>query len=250
MAKAAVEKALDLDDTIGEAHAMLAWLKFSYDWDWTGPEEDFQRAIELSPNSAMIYDQYRVFLGTLGRHDEAIAAAKRSLELDPLTVSKEEAVVWSYNMAGKPDEVIAHVTKVRETVPDFGLGYLAMAYLQKGMYEEAIAYADTASSVLEKNQVTLSGGVRFYAVVGRTERARELLDELLGLSEHRWVDPVYVASAYQALGDWNNAMTWLERGYEERSPSMVFAQGWDPPDEGGYRARYQELIRKLGFTPD
>ncbi|NIM18690.1 MAG: hypothetical protein GTO51_00345 [Candidatus Latescibacteria bacterium] len=232
-ARAAVEKALELDDTIGEAHAILAWLKLTYDWDWVGPEADFQRAIELSPNSAMIYEGYRVYLATVGRFDEAIAAAKRSLELDPLTVSKEEAVVWSYNMAGKPDEVIAHVTKVRETVPEFGFGYLAMAYMKKGMVEEALAYADTALSVMEKNQVVLSESVELYAEAGRLERARELLDELLALSEHRWLDPVYVGCAYRALGEWGNAMDWLERGYEEESPSMVFAQGWDPPKKGG-----------------
>ncbi|UCF79206.1 MAG: protein kinase [Candidatus Eiseniibacteriota bacterium] len=249
-ARAAVEKALELDDTIGEAHALLAWLKFTYDWDLTGPEEDFRRAIELSPNSAMIYEGYRIYLAIAGRNEEAIAAAKRSLELDPLTVSKEEAVVWSYNAAGKPDEVIAHVTRVRETVPEFGLGYLAMAYMQKGMVTEALAYADTALGVQERNQVVLSGAVELYAMAGRPEKAREFLDELLALSDERWVDPVYVASAYRALGEWGNAMDWLERGYEEQSPSMVFVQGWDVPDEGGYRERYQALQRKLGFTAD
>jgi serine/threonine-protein kinase len=249
-ARAALEKALELDATIGDALAMLAWLRFTYDWDLTGPEEDFRRAIELSPNSAMIYDQYRIYLTLVGRNGEAIAAAKRSLELDPLTISKEEAVVWSYNMAGQYDEVIAHVTKVRETVPDFGVGYLAMAYLGKGMIEEALAYADTASSVLERNQVVLSGGARLYAMAGQPERARELLNELLSLSEHRWVDPVHIAGVYRTFGEWKSALDWLERGYEEQSPSMIFAQGWNPPDEGGYRERYQELLRKLGFSLD
>jgi tetratricopeptide (TPR) repeat protein len=249
-ARAAVERALNLDDTNGDAHAMLAWLKFTYDWDWETPEADFQRAIELSPNSAMIYDQYRVYLAIVGRHDEAIAAAKRSLELDPLTVTKEEAVVWSYNMAGRPDDVIAHVQKVRETVPEFGLGYLAMAYMQKGMVEKALAYADTATGVMEKNQIVLSGAVELYAAAGQPEKAQEMLDELLALEEDRWLDPCYVAGSYRALGDWDNAMDWLERGYEEESPSMVFVQGWDVPVEGGYRDRYQELMRKLGFAED
>lgn len=249
-ARAAVEKALELDDTIGEAHAILAWLKFTYDWDWTGPEEDFRRAIELSPNSAMIYDQYRTYLAIVGRHDEAITAAKRSLELDPLTITKEEAVVWSYMMAGKPDEVIAHVAKVRETVPEFGVGYLALVYMKKGMIDKALAYADTASAVLEMTQNRLSAAVELYAAAGRPDRARESLDELLALSEHQWLDPFYVARAYKALGEWDHAMDWLERGCEEQSPSMVFAQGWDIPEKGEYRERYDGLMRKLGFAVD
>jgi serine/threonine-protein kinase len=249
-ARAAVDKVLELDETLGEAYTIRAWIKYSYDWDQSAPDEDFRRGIELSPNSAMAHEWYAQYLGMTDCIEEAIVKAERAAELDPLAITMQEAVVRSYVWAGRLEEAEARIEKVQKTAPEFGVGWLAVISMRKGLVDETLDIMSRVENVIERNQVVLGNGGAMYAALGHPEKARESLAELMALSEDQWVDPYYVAKLYAALGEWGNALDWLESGYSERSPSMLWADGWDVPDEQGYRERYESLLRKVFTSED
>jgi serine/threonine protein kinase/Tfp pilus assembly protein PilF len=243
-AKAAVDKVLELDDSMGEAYTIRGWIKYSYDWDESGPDEDFRRGINLSPNSPAAHEWYAQYLGMTGRKEEAIAYAERAAELDPLAVTMQEAVVRSYVWAGMLDEAEARIEEVQKTAPEFGLTWLPVIYARRGLVKETLEIMNRVEGEIERNQVIIGNGGAMYAAFGRLDKAREAIAELMTLSEEQWVDPYYVAKLYAALGEWDNALDWLERCYEERSPSMLWTRNMDFPDEKGYRERYQAILAK------
>jgi len=248
-AKAAATKAIEIDDTLAEAYAALGYVIFRYDWNWNEAENKCERALELDPNSAEAHETYAHLLSSTARHAEALAEIKRARELDPLNlrIGVVEAQFLIY--AGQADEALFRSQKIFELDPDFSFAhsFASSAYIEKGMYPEAIAEA-------RKGRV-LSGG-RSHAIAfegyalaktGKQAEARAVLDELLKLSTERYVPPYPVALVYNGLGERDKTLEWLEKGYQHRDARMMFLKVEPKWNNLRDDPRFQELLRKLGF---
>jgi TolB-like protein/Tfp pilus assembly protein PilF/tRNA A-37 threonylcarbamoyl transferase component Bud32 len=248
----AAKKALELDDELGEAHASLGYLKFVFDWDIAGAEDEFKRALKLSPGSSDVYIPYSMYLALTGRFEEAIAGFKRVVELDPAAPGYYVYLGgWGYQMAGRYDESIAQIKKGLDMDPSilYGQLFLASAYALKGMYEEAAAQADKAISAWPRREdvqiFTFLGWV--YAVSGQQKKARDLLNRMLDLRTKRYLDAYLIGEVYAGLGEKDKAFEWLNKAYEERAGQMIFLKV-DPWIKNLHSdPRYKELLRKMGF---
>lgn len=216
-AKEAAVKALEIDEGSAEAHTSLAFIKFRFDWDRTATEREFQTAIKLKPAYAPAHQWYSSYLVAVERFDEAIAEAKRTEELEPLSFVASSHLGWIYYLSGKNDEAIEQCKKILELDPSSfpARRYLGLAYEAKGMYAEAIAEFQTG--------VKLSGSPLMwallghaYAVSGKRADAQKVLTDLQELQGARYVSPYTVAAIYSGLGDRDQAFKWLETAVEER----------------------------------
>ena len=249
-AKEAVIKALELDEELGEAHASLGYLKAVFDWDFAGAEHDFRRAIKLNPGGVDIYILYSIYLAFAARFDEAIAGFKHAVELDPASPQTYTYLGgFGYYMAGRCDEAIVQLKKALEMDPNSYLGqlFLTAIYASKGMYGEAIAQADRVISVwptLEDAQILCFLGW-VYAVSGRQEKARNVLNRMLDLRARRYVDAYNIGEVYAGLGEKEKAFEWLGRAYEEHAGQLICIKV--DPFLKNLRSdpRYKELLKKM-----
>jgi serine/threonine protein kinase/tetratricopeptide (TPR) repeat protein len=223
--KAAVARALEIDSGLAEAHAVLGHLRFVCDYDWAEAEAEFKRAIELNPNSGEAYDFYGLMLSALERYDEAIEMQRRAYELDPLAHRMD--IVTTLLRAGRYEEAFRAVTRVLEVEPHFALAHatLGWVYLQKGMPDQGLTSLQKAVSLSPESTLYLAQLGQAFALVGRTEQAREVLRQLDGLSSQRYVSPYHMAYVYTGLGEHDRAMDWLERAYEERAGGVFGIKG-------------------------
>ncbi|MGH9783344.1 MAG: protein kinase domain-containing protein [Terriglobia bacterium] len=242
LAKAAALRALELDDTLAEAHTALAMYVQYYNWDWPAAEEPFRRALELNPNFAPAHRHHGWYLRALGRSEEAIGELKRARELDPLMPIFGANLAFLYSEAGQFDQAISEAQKVLELDPSFpvGLGALAFAYAEKGMYNEAIAALQRAVAVDPAWKLDLA---RTYALAGQQDETRKIL---AGLKEAER-DPWLLATVYVALGDKHAAIRWLEEAYKVRHQFLPYtAYGREFSALRG-DPRFQDLVRRLGL---
>ena len=216
-AKDAATKALEIDENSAEAHSSMAFIKFRWDWDRTATEREFQEAIRLKPGYAPAHQWYSSYLVAVERFDEAIAEAKRTDELEPLSFVASSHLGWIYYLSGQNDKAVEQCRKILERDPSSfpARRYLGLAYEAKGMYPEAIAEFQTG--------VKLSGSPLMhallghaYAASGRTAEAKQVLNDLQQLQGQRYVSPYTVAAIYSGLGDQAQAFKWLETAVEER----------------------------------
>ena len=216
-AKEAATKALEIDESSAEAHTSMAFIKFRWDWDRSATERGFQTAIRLKPAYAPAHQWYSSYLVAVERFDEAIAEAKRTEELEPLSFVASSHLGWIYYLAGQNDKAIEQCRKILELDPNSfpARRYLGLAYEAKGMYPEAIAEFQTG--------VKLSGSPLMhallghaYAASGRTAEAKQVLNDLQQLQGQRYVSPYTVAAIHAGLGDEEQALKWLERAVETR----------------------------------
>ena len=201
---------MELDDTLAEAHAVLAEVKLYYDWDWAGAEQAFQSALKLNPNLTLTRAHYSWYLLLFGHTDEALAEMRRVQEVDPLTPLWPAWQGWQYWWAGQYDEAIDEARKSLELNPDFPVGLYALgnAYAAKGMYEEAIK-AHQRAGVLSREWKFALGST--YAMAGRQDEARLVLAELEA-DPMTW-DTWFIAQIYAVLGEKDEAFRWLEAAY-------------------------------------
>jgi len=252
-AKAAAMKALELDDSLAEAHAALARAQYFYGWDWPSAEREFKRAVELNPNSAISHQRYSELLLTRARFDESIAEAMRALELDPLSPQIVSQVGVIYLLTRRYDESIAQFQKALDLDPNAAWmrTSMAWAYALKGAYAQAIAEYDKipeqAKVVAAENQLVANSLGWVYAVSGRRADALKIAKELKDLSSHAYVDFYQVAAIYAALADKDEAFRLLEKAYEEHSSSMPNLAV--DPFWYGIRSdpRYADLLRRMGL---
>ena len=216
-AKEAAAKALEIDESSAEAHSSMAFIKFRWDWDRTATEREFQTAIKLKPAYAPAHQWYSSYLVAVERFDEAIAQAKRTEELEPLSFVASSHLGWIYYLSGRNDEAIEQCRKILELDPSSfpARRYLGLAYEAKGMYPEAIAEFQTGVK-LSGSPLMLALLGHAYAVAGKRAEAQKVLDELQQLQEQRYVSPYTVAAIYAGLNDHEQAFKWLDKAVEER----------------------------------
>ncbi|HYE66088.1 MAG TPA: protein kinase, partial [Pyrinomonadaceae bacterium] len=250
-AKAAVLKALEIDDSLAEAHTSLAYAKLIYDWDWLAAEGEYTRAIELNRNYATAHHWYGWHLSHTGRHAEALAEMKWAQELDPLSLIINTNMGTILYFARRYDEAITQLQKTLELDASFIVAHqwLGRAYEQKGMYVEAIAEHRTVLNILGNEPESLASLGHASAVSGRSGEARKVVDKLRKLSKRRYVSPYWIAIIYTGLGEREQAFEWLEKAYEERFDWLIFLKVEPMFDSLRSEARFADLMRRVGLTP-
>jgi DNA-binding winged helix-turn-helix (wHTH) protein/TolB-like protein len=226
-AKAAAIKALQIDETLAEAHTSLAFVRFWYDWDFAGAESEYRRAIELNPDYSTAHHWYGEFLALTGRPNEGFRELKLAQEADPLSLIINTDIGKMFFFNRQQDKAIEQLQKTLEMDPDFPIAhlFLAMAYEQKGMHENAIGE-------LEKHANNAGGRTIFkaqlgyiYGRSGRRIEALRIVDELKAPASATQPPPAYeIALVYAGLGEKEQAFAWLDRAKSERDPFLVYLQ--------------------------
>jgi TolB-like protein/DNA-binding winged helix-turn-helix (wHTH) protein/Flp pilus assembly protein TadD len=246
-AKAAAIKALELDSALGEAHNSLAFCLDGFDWDFDSAGKEFRRAIDLNQGYATAHHWYAWHLTLLGRYDEAIAEMRKAENLDPLSLVINADLAELLALAHSYDESILQSRKTIEMDPNFGLAHnhLAQAYLQKRMNDEAVAELQKAVQLSGGSPTCIANLARAYVASGKRSEAERLLSDLKKRSNPNNSLASEIAMIYAALGDTDQAMSWLEKGYEERfNPGVLLRPGFDPLRSD---PRFQDLVRRVGL---
>jgi tetratricopeptide (TPR) repeat protein len=243
-AKAAATKALELDNTLGEAHTSLAFSLDLFDWDWASAEREFRRAIELDPGYATAHHWYAWHLSEMGRNSEAIAEMRKAENLDPLSLIISADVAEILLVAHSYDQAIEQSRKTIDMDPNFAVAHyeLGQALVQKHMYKEAIAELQKAIE-LSGGSTTCTSNLAFaYAASGRRKEAEKILSDLKNRSKQNASE---IALMYVGLNEKDEAMAWLEKAYEERfNPSILLRPAFDPLRSD---PRFQNLVRRIGL---
>jgi DNA-binding winged helix-turn-helix (wHTH) protein/tetratricopeptide (TPR) repeat protein len=249
-AKVAATKALELDDTLAEAHTSISVIKLYYEFDWSGYEREYRRVIELNPNYATAHYEYAQYLAAMGRFEEATREGKRAQELDPLSVTMAEHSAWMSYFARDYDGAIEAQRKVIEFDPGNFAPHrrLGLAYLQKNMNAEALAEIQQSHDLSGGNAEELAYLGYVYAVTGKRAEAHKVLDELQEQSKRRYVSPYLTALIYTGLGNKDQAFIWLERAYEDRSANIIFLKVEPILDPLRSDPRYGDLMRRMNLT--
>jgi TolB-like protein/DNA-binding winged helix-turn-helix (wHTH) protein/Tfp pilus assembly protein PilF len=246
-AKDAAIKALELDNKLGEAHNSLAFVLDGFDWDLDSGGKEFQRAIELNPGYATAHHWYAWHLSLLGRYNEAIAEMRKAENLDPLSLIINADLAEILVLAHSYDESIRQSRKTIEMDPNFALAHnqLAQAYLQKHMYDEAVAELQKAVNLSGDSPTCIANLARAYIASGKRSEAVKLLGDLKKRSNPGYSNAAEIAMIYASLGDPDQAMTWLEKGYDERfNPGVLLRPGFDPLRSD---SRFQNLLHRVGL---
>ena len=248
--KTAANKALELDDSLAEAHTSLAWAKF-HDWDWAGAEKEFKRAIELNTSYTTAHSWYGEYLMALGRFDPAQVEFNRAYELNPLATVTNLALGYRFYYARQYPSAIGQFQKTLAMDSSFvsAHDYLGRAYEQSGMTEQAMAEFHKALDLSEGDTSALAALGQAYAFSHQTAEARKILDQLHERSQQTYVQPAAIAAIYIALGDTNQAFVWLQKAYDDRSEWLVYLKV-DPWADGVRNdARFNDLVRRV-FPPN
>lgn len=273
-ARMAIVRALGIDDRLAEAHVSQAQIMSRYDWDWVGAERECRRAIELNPSYARAYQCYASHLAKLGRFTDALLEVKKAQRLDPLSLNLNRLVVVIHYFARQYGKAIERCLETLEIHQDSGLAYelLGLCYVEEQMYEEAVAafqksidFTDDQSPAgrnkesnpkfpqqvrrSEPDPEALALLAYAYAKAQDKEKAADILNGLIELSERRYTEPHAIAIAYTGLGDKDQAFKWLEKSYAERSYILTFIGVWPVLDDLRSDERFTDLSRRVGLAP-
>jgi DNA-binding winged helix-turn-helix (wHTH) protein/TolB-like protein/Flp pilus assembly protein TadD len=249
-AKEAAIRALEIDESLAEAHTSLAFIKFRWDRDRVEAEREFQQAIRLKPTYAPAHQWYSSFLVALERFDEAIAEAKRTEELEPLSFTASSHLGWIYYLAGQSDRAIEQCTKILALDPNSfpARRYRGLAYEQKGMYREAIDEFQKGVKV-SGSPLMLALLGHAFAASGQKAEAEHVLSELRDLQGRRYVSSYTVGAIYAGLGEKDQAFRWLEKAFEERDIWLMNLKV--DPVFAKLRSdkRFTDLLARAGLRP-
>lgn len=251
-AEEAVLKALQLDDTVAEAHAILGIYKVGI-WDWSSAEITYKRAIELNPNYAAAHQWYAGYLMIVGDFKKAEMEIRKALECDPLSITCNINLANIFYFSRQYDRAIEQVLGILELDPNPVQGHpiiLGLAYEQKNMHDEAIIEFKKALSFQTMESETLAYIGYSYAKSGRKEEAQKVLDELLEMSKQDYVEPFFIALVYTALGEKDEAFVWLEKGYEEHILTMGELKIDPMFDSLRNDPRFENLLQRIGPPDD
>jgi tetratricopeptide (TPR) repeat protein len=244
-ARAAEQKALEIDNTLGEAHISLCMGMFWYDWDWQSAEKECLRGLEINPNNSDFHGHYASFLSNMGRHEEALSEAKRARELNPLNLV-QNALEGQYLLhAGRTDEALDRLRDLLELEPNFPFSHLiaSSAYIEKGMFAEAIAESRKEYELSGRNGIPF--GIYALAKSGKRDEARAALKDLLKLSATKYISPYNIALIYNSLEMRNDALGWLEKSYGQRDPKMTFLKVEPKWNNLRNEPRFIDLIKRM-----
>ncbi|HXG92117.1 MAG TPA: protein kinase [Blastocatellia bacterium] len=247
-AKAAAKRALEIDDSLAEAHASMGAVSET-DWDWAAAEREYKRALELNANYATAHQWYAEYLAHIGNFDEAIAEIRLAEELDPLSNIINTEVGWLLYLARRYNRAIQQFRATVELDPESAPARwrLGEALLRKQMFDEAIAELERAIEMSGRNLYMLARLGHAYAVAGKRFESLQVINELNDASRERYVAADAVAIIYTGLGETELAFTWLERAYEERSSWLTFLKVEPAYDPLRSDERFNDLLRRIGL---
>ena len=246
-ARVFVQKALQIDDSIGEAYATLGMISRN-EWRWADAEKNFLRAIELNPNYPTARHWFSINLRDTGQYDRALAEIKRAQELDPLSPAISANVGMIYMIKGDAGAALAQFNRIIELNPNSWVGHhwLGVAYLRFGRKQEATAALEK-SVELNRSLVTLSPLGYAYAVSGREKEARAILDELRELYAKKQATAYHIAGVYTGLGEREQAFEWLEKSFQDRFSLLPIIR-WHPQFEPlRDDPRFRDLLRRMNL---
>ena len=260
-AKAAAQKAVDADPTLAEAYTSRAFVRLAYDWDWLGAQSDFQQALKLNPKYPTAHQWYASYLMQMGKFSLAKQEIEEAHNLDPLSpIISANSGLYSY-YEHNYDDAIAKYKVTLQSDPDFWVArhYLALAYVQKGMHQEAIAElrklikappsGPIPDQVVEAECEASSSLGFAYGIGGKRSEAQAILNQIEALSKRRYVSPLYFAIVYAGLKDNDKAIEYLNQAFEARHPGLVLIRIEPMFDSLRSDERYQALIKRFEPIP-
>lgn len=246
-ARAAAEHALAIDSTLAEAHTSLAYVRLIFDWDWHDSKREFDRALQLNPGDTTALHWYSHYLSAMALHDQSIATAKRALAINPVDLSLNEHLAWTYLMARQYEAAVEQCRKTLELEPNFALAHrrLGEAYLYQQQYPEAVAEFQKG--------LQLSAGAIVYkallgeaeALAGQTDEAREIVGDLEKSARRMYVAPSTIAIVCVGLGDKDQAFQWLDKALGDRDDTLAYLKVDPTYDSLRSDPRWAALLRKL-----
>ncbi len=249
-AKAAALKALQLDDSLAEAHTSLATIYFNYDWNWPAAEAELKRALQINPNYATAHQRYSLYLIAMGRPAESIAEMDRARELDPMSASINFSLGWRLYLARRYDEAITQLRSTLQNIdPNFVLAHLTLGetYEEKGRFEDAISELRRAAVLSHDKPLVLGALGNALARAGRRAEAMQVLDHLQAESKSTYVSPLHIARVYAGLGDGAAALEWLQRGLADRSNELLFLKVDPQFDSLRSNPQFEDLLKRIGL---
>jgi adenylate cyclase len=247
LGRKAAERGLSLDDSLAELHTSLGWIHRLFDWDWPAAERESLKAIELNPGYAFGRSRYALLLSGIGRHEEAVAEAKRALELDPLNLLAHTVVGDALFYARRFESSVASYRKCLELAPTFGAAHtdLARSLEHLGRADEAVEEFLLGTASPDGRPRPSTGLAILYARAGRQDDARATMEAVMAMAQRQFVSPYGIASYYAVSGDNHHGLDWLERAYAERDGTLVWLKVH--PRLDGLRAepRFHDLLKRM-----
>jgi TolB-like protein len=248
-AKPLALRALELDPGLAEAHVSVAMVSMCYDFDFPATEAKFERALELNPRYATAHSWFGYFLAAMGRHEEAYTECQRGIRFDPLSIPIHCVFGTAHFFARRVDQAAEQFQKAIALDANYSWAYalLSAAYLSNPNRDLAITAAQMAVQLSPASSLYLAELAEAYAVSGQREKVQQILDHLHKLAKHQYVTPYFLARTYVALGQQHEALSWLETGFRERSPLMMWINSDFRLDPLRSDPRFQELLRRMNF---
>ncbi len=245
--KAEAIKALEIDDTLSEAHVSLGNIRIWLDWEWTNAEMEYKQALALNSSNAEARHMYSHLLSIIGRHKEAIQEMRQALELEPFSVIINSCLGQVLFLARRYDEAMEQLQKTVEMDSNFPPLYqwLGMTYLEKGILNQAIEKFQKGATFSEI-QIMMIGYIGYtYAVIGKKSEARDRIEQLKYHSKKNYVDPYFIAQIYAGLGEKNDAFAWLNKAYNESSLYIILLKVDPLFDNLRGDSRLKELLKMM-----
>lgn len=248
-ASAAAHKAVEMDDSLAEAHASLAMIKFWYDYDWPGAEREFRRALELNPGASLAHQRYGEYLMFMERFDEALAELRLAQSLDPLSLWIGVSLSTNLFLMRRDEQAVEQLQKVLEMDAQYypARFCLGMIHLRRGQLAEAVAEFQKARQAEEDSSFALGFIGYAHALAGQRDEAEKALQTLLAESAAGYVSPYGVALINAGLGDSERAFEWLEKLYESRDEWTLWLRVAPELEALRFDARFVSLLERIGF---
>ncbi|MFC1693084.1 tetratricopeptide repeat protein [Candidatus Latescibacterota bacterium] len=243
--KAAIERALEIDDTIAEAYTYLARISLYYEWDWSAAESSYKQAIALNPGSGEVYHGYQEYYMFLGQLSKGLVEMKRAVELDPLSVRRNGVLMWYYVLLGRYDEAMEQFYKIIRLDPNHSQAdsRLGLLYMRQNEYKKAL------ENFIKASESEISVNIAWaYASLGDRKKAEQILNKIIEIKKEKYISSLRIAFIYFALEDYDTAFKWVDKAYEEHDSAFAFFKTWlihfpgirsDP--------RYKALMKKMGL---